>query len=271
MRASATSDQIPLNRLVTFTIELKWQGRLSDIEIDPLETPQLSNFKVVGSSSSNWVGLENGEPTSITTFADALKPEGLGMGYLEKMGVSYLEKATGERLTLSTERIGIEITDPVPEPGQAPLGMALAVGLLICAALAVLVFQIEARAKQKEAARLAAMAEKPMEEEFLSELKSAIDINTTETKEAFVAISRLLRRYLSRRYDIPAQGISTTEVVAALRKNAAAEEHIPAIEEILQTCDLFKFSGEAGDPSRLARTFALTENLLEMNRRNDAR
>ncbi len=274
--AAAVSEETPLNRPAGFTIQLKWQGRLSDVEFDPVETPQLANFKVAGSSSSNWVGLENGRQTSIKTFSYTLRPEGLGMGYVESMRVSYLDKATGEKHALYTSRVGIKVVDAVPEPGEAPLGLVLAIGLLVCAALVALVFQMEARAKKKEAARLAAMAPKPLEDECLDELKSTVDINATDLKEAFVMLSKLLRRYLNRRYQIPAQGISTQEVVTALRQAAtsegrASEAQVTQIEEVLQTCDLYKFSGEAGEPSRLARAFALTENFLQQNRRTDAR
>jgi hypothetical protein len=262
MSASAASESVPLNRLATYTIELKWQGRLSDLEFDPPETPQLSNFQLAGSSSSHWAGIEAGLQTSIKTFVYSLRPEGLGMGYVEGMRLSYLDKGTGEKHSLFTNRLGIKVTDAVPEPGEAPFGMALTIGLLVCAALVVLVFQMEARAKRKEAARLAAMAEKPLEEEFLEELKNTVDINTTDLKEAFVTISRLLRRYLGQRYEIPTQGISTDEVMAAFRQVASSEEQISQVNEVLQTCDLIKFSGEAGDPARLARTFALTENFL---------
>jgi len=271
MSATAALEEVPLNRFAAYTIKLKWQGRLSAIEFNPPELPQLSNFKIAGSASSNWVGVENGQPTSIKTFEYSLRPEGLGMGYVDGMRVSYLDKLTGEQHSLYTSRVGIKVVDPVAEPDEAPLGLALTVGLLLCAGLAILVFQMEARAKKKAAAQLAATAVKPLEEEFLEELKNTVNINTTELKEAFALLSKLLRRYLNRRYEIPVQGISTQEVVAAFRNLTSSDEQTTHIEEILQTCDLFKFSGEAGEPARLARVYALTENFLQMNRRNDAR
>jgi hypothetical protein len=277
IEAAAESEEVPLNRLAVFTIKLKWQGRLPDIEFDPPEPPRLSNFTIAGSSSSNWVGVENSQPASIKTFAYSLRPEGLGMGYIEGMRVSYFDKGTAEKHSLHTSRLSLKVIDPLPEPDEAPLGLALAVGLLFCAALVALVFQLEARAKKKEAARLMAAAQKPLEQEFLEELKNTIDINTTEMKEAFATLSRLLRRYLNRRYSIAAQGVSTQEAVEAFRQATAAEgrasdEQTAHVEEVLQTCDLFKFSGEAGEPARLARVYALTENFLQMNtRRHDAR
>ncbi len=272
IEAAAGSEEIPLNRLAVFTIKLKWQGRLPDIEFGPPEPPRLSNFTIAGSSSSNWVGVENGRPTSIKTFEYSLRPEGLGMGYVEGMRVSYLDKGTGENHSLYTSRVSMKVIDPVPEPDEAPLGLALTIGLLFCAALVVLVFQLESRAKKKEAARLMATAEKPLEQEFLEELKNTINLNTTEMKEAFATLSRLLRRYLNRRYSIATQGVSTQEVVEAFRQATAAagrasDEQTTHVEEVLQTCDLFKFSGEAGEPARLARVYALTENFLQMNTR----
>lgn len=266
MSAAAAAEEVALNRFAVYTIKLSWRGRLSDIEFHPPDLPQLSNFTIAGSSSSNWVGVENGQPTSIKTFEYSLRPEGLGMGYVDGMRVSYLDKVTGEQHSLYTSRVGIKVTDPLPEPDDAPLGLALTIGLLLCAGLAIVVFQMEARAKKKAAAQAAALAVKPLEDEFLDELKNTVNINTTELKDAFATLSKLLRRYLRRRYEIPAQGVATQEVIAAFRHAAASEEQTTAIEEILQTCDLFKFSGETGEPARLARVYALTENFLQLNK-----
>lgn len=265
LNASISPQETPLNRAATCVVQLKWHGDLSQIEFDPPEAPRLSNFKLTGSASSNWVGLENGANTAIKTFEYTLKPEGLGMGYVEPLRVSYLDKRTNEKHDLYTTRLSVQIVDAVAEPGETPLGLIFGIvaGLAIIGGLAY--FYWQQRKQKAERARQAAQIVKPLEEEFLEELHASVDLNALDTKEAFTALSKLLRNYLQRRFDIPAQGITSAEAVEAFRPLAADLNHVMQLEEILQISDVVKFSGAGGDPTRLARAYALAENFLRAN------
>ena len=262
---SVVAERVPLNRTTKVVVQLKWKGTLSDIEFDQPDTPTLSNFKLAGSASSNWAGIEDGVNTAVRTFEYTVRPEGLGMGYVEGMRLSYLDKATGEKHSLYTDRLGIEVIDPVREPGEAPLGMAMTLGLVVTIVAAALVFLFESRSKKRERERRAAEAEKPLELEYLDRLRSTIDVNTIETKPAFTELSRLLRQYLRARFEIPTQGISTAEVVAAYGEIDDDVDQTMRLQEILQASDVAKFSGESGDPAKLARAYALTELFLQTN------
>jgi hypothetical protein len=96
----------------------------------------------------------------------------------------------------------------------------------------------------------------------LERLQAAVDLNSLEIRPGFSEVSRLVRQYLQRRFDIPVQGIATMEVTTAYRALDGELTRGLQLEEILQTCDLVKFSGEGGDPARLARVYALAENFL---------
>ncbi len=260
--AKAMHDEVPLNRTAVYAVELKWTGPLAQIEFDQPETPKLSNFKLAGSSSANWVGVENGRNTAIKTFEYTLKPEGLGMGYVEGLRVSYLDKATNEKHSLYADRLGIKVIEPVREPDDARLGWAMIIGLAATILAGVGVWQWKARQKKKELEQRTRATAKPLAQEFLEQLQAAVDLNSVETKSGFAEISRLLRQYLQRRLEIPRQGIATAEVLAAYRAADGDVSRGMQLEEILQTCDVIKFSGEDGGPARLARVYALTENFL---------
>ncbi len=266
LSASAGAAQVPLNRAATYIVQLKWSGNLSLIEFDQPETPRLANFKLAGSSSSNWVGVENGQNTSIKTFEYTLRPEALGMGYIEGLRLSYLDKSTNEKHALYADRLGIEVIDPLPEPGEIPVGLLAIIWSGFVAVVAVIALLWRARSKKKEeAARRAQIVVKPIEQEFLEQLQATVDINSLDTKTGFSEISKILRQYLKRRFEIAAQGITTAEVVAAYRALDASVDQAMKLEEILQTSDIVKFSGEGGEPAKLARCFALAENFLRTN------
>ena len=260
--AKVLQDETPLNRTAVYVVEIKWAGALAQIEFDPPETPKLSNFKLAGSSSANWVGVENGANTAIQTFEYTLKPEGLGMGYIEGLRVSYLDRATNEKHTLYAERLAIKVLDAVREPDDAPLGLAMLAGLALTMLAAVGVLRWEARQKQKRLAQLAQQATKPLEQEFLEQLHSGVDLSSPEAQSGFSDISRLMRQYLQHRFNIPLQGVTTAEVVAAYRSQDHEMSRGMQLDEILQVCDVAKFSGAGGDPARLARVYALAESFL---------
>lgn len=265
LSASVAAMQVPLNRTATYIVQLKWFGNLALIEFDQPETSRLTNFKLAGSSSSNWVGVENGQNTSIKTFEYTLRPEALGMGYVEGLRLSYLDKATNEKHALYADRLGIEVVDPLPEQGEVPVGLLATVWFAVVAVVAVVAFIWRARSKKKEQARRAQIVVKPVEQEVLEQLQASVDINSLDTKAGFSEISKVLLQYLKRRFEIPAQGITTAEVIAAYRALDSSVDQAMKLEEILQTSDVVKFSGESGEPAKLARCFTLAENFLRAN------
>lgn len=265
LSVSTGSDAVPLNRTTTFEVQLRWAGELANLEFDRPETPRVSNFEITGSASSNWVGLKNGVNTSIKTFEYTLRPISLGMGYVEALRVDYTDNTTGERHSLRTDRLGIKIVEAVREPEQAPLGMAMVATLALALVLAVGIWLLQRYRKKQEQERLAAIPQKTLEEEALEELRNSVDLNAHDAKEAFSQITRIIRQYLSKRFQIQAQGVSSTEVLAGYREAVTDADLGMKLEEILQTSELAKFSGESGDPGRLARIFTLTESFLKGN------
>lgn len=262
MQATIAPAQVPLNRHAMLTIRLEWRGRIEDVEFDQLDNPQLTNLKLAGSSSANWTGLTNNEPAAARIYEFQLSPQSLGMGYADALRVSYLDKATGQKNSLYTTRLGVEAIDAVAEPGEQPWGLILGTVVGLAAIVGGFVWLRKKRIEKREAEALAAIKPIPLEQKFLDELKQSINLNTSEVNAAFASLYKLTRRYIAEKYSVTAQGISTEETLQALREQAAPEEVIMLLAEVLQTCDLYKYSGESGDPTRLTRAYGLIENIL---------
>lgn len=265
MQSTIQPASVPLNRHALLTVRLQWSGRINDVEFDALDSPQLTNLKLIGSSSANWTGSVNNAPAAARIYEFQLQPESLGMGYVEAMRISYLDKATGQRMSLFTMRLGIEGIDALPEPGNEPLGWIVTGGLIFCGMLVGLVLLRQKRIEKREAAEKAAAKPLPLEQKYLDELRQSVNLNTSEINAAFAVIYKLMRRYLAEKFAVSAQGTSTEEALQGLRQQASSEEIVLPLAEVLQTCDLYKYSGESGDPSRLARVYALVENILQRN------
>lgn len=263
MQSQVSPSRVPLNHQVVFTVRLQWSGGINDVEFDPLDDPQLTNLKLAGSSSANWTGSLGDQPAAARIYEFRLAPISLGMAYIDAMRISYLDKATGQHQRLFTSRLGVEAIDPLPEPGKEPLGWVVALGLMVCAILVSLVLLQQRRVEKREAAARAAMQPVPLEQKYLDELRHSVNLNTSEINAAFAIIYKVTRRYLAEKFAVSAHGTSTEEALQSLRQQAPSEERVMPLAEVLQTCDLYKYSGESGDPVRLSRVHALIENILQ--------
>jgi hypothetical protein len=263
MKASIAPAQVPLNRLATLTVRLEWRGRIDDVEFDQLDNPQLTNLKLTSSASSNWTGITDNQPAVARIYEFQLSPQSLGMGYADAMRVAYLDKATGQKNSLYTTRLGVEAIDAIPEPGEKPWGLILGSIVALAAVSAGVVWVRKKRIEKREAEALAAIKPIQLEQKFLDELKQSIDLNTGEVNAAFALLYKLTRRYIAEKYSVTAQGISTEETLQALREQSAPEDVVMPLAEVLQTCDLYKYSGESGDPTRLARAYTQIESILQ--------
>ena len=85
LSAFVDKTEVPYNRLLVFTVHLEWSGELDRYEIHPFDNPIVQNFEIVGNASSNRVAVVAGEPTAVQEYTFTLKPESMGMGYIEGM------------------------------------------------------------------------------------------------------------------------------------------------------------------------------------------
>ena len=262
MQATIAPAQVPLNRQATLTVRLEWRGRVDDVEFDQLDNPQLTNLKLAGSSSANWTGLTDNQPAAARIYEFQLSPQSLGMGYADAMRIAYLDKAANQKHSLFTTRLDVEAIDPVAEPGERPWGLILGSVVGLAAIVGGFVWLRKKQIAKREAEARAAIKPVPLEQKFLDELKQSINLNTSEVNAAFALLYKLTRRYIAEKYSVTAQGISTEETLQALSEQAAPEDVIMPLAEVLQTCDLYKYSGESGDPTRLTRAYGLIENIL---------
>lgn len=259
--------EVPQNYSVTFTLRISWQGEVARYKIEKVDNPVLTNFEIVGNSSSNWVGEINGVKKVIQTYQYILKPLSLGMGYIDGLIIDYKDTKYDEIHSLVTNRLEVKVIDPVVETNWTLwllTGAGLVLLVVTTAATAIFIKRKNAREAEQRRHRLHLI---PLEETYLNDLKQKINLNNSNSGESFSALSKLLKRYLSERYQIPAMEITSPEIVAELKKMALSEKLIDQLEEVLNACDLAKFSGGQVESGTLERCYTLVEDILNRNKR----
>ncbi|MBN2000822.1 hypothetical protein JW935_24950 [candidate division KSB1 bacterium] len=269
LKAFVDKTKLPFNREMLFTIHLEWYGDLDRYEIHHFDNPIIENFEIFGNTNSNRVVSESGLRKAVQEYQYILKPKSLGMGYIEGMVIQYTDLASNEEFRLTTNRIEVEILDPLPEPGSIKW-YYITIPLLVLGALVLVFFLMDRRKKNRQAVN--EVEEKiSIEEQCLRELAGSLDLDDPGLKvaEGIAFLSRLLRRFLRDKFQIAGSVFLTDEVIRSLKALDMDSRFVNDVEEILKRSDVIKFSGESAEKSELERFYTLVEAMLQKSRRGE--
>ena len=265
--ASVSTKEVPLNRVLKFTVQVDWFGDLNRYEISEVENPVVRNFSIQSNASSSRSEQVGGQSKAIRSYEFELLPQELGMGYVEGLIVKYIDKVSGEGKHLITNRLEVKVIDPIPEPSSKVwLLWWIGGGIIIIALVLLSILQQQKKAEEKRR-KAAEAAIVPIEEEYQQELKKSITLDSPDLdiKNAYSVISRIFRKYLAEKFNFGATNAITEEIINILNQNEVSESLINNTEEILNTCDVVKFSGGEGDKAGLERVYTLVEDFLSAN------
>ncbi len=139
-----------------------------------------------------------------------------------------------------------DIRPPVQVPVTAIFVAAVAV---LVAALAALLFALLRRRRAQ--ATVPAAPKVPPDAEALAaldRLAAAGLVERQEYKAFYVALMAIAKRYLERRFEAPILEMTTTEMVAFLRRHPLGSELLGTVRELAQAADHVKFA--RGDAQR---------------------
>ena len=267
MSTSVSSQKVARNRTVVLTVKIEWSGKLASYTFTDIQNPAVENFKIISTATAHRTEVRDGQQVAIKKLEYTLKPEALGMGYAGDMVVTYRNLITGEENRLMTSKLGVKVIDAVAEPGSEILGIPKAwffrilFGILLAVIFVLLLrrtisTRMAARQQQAEVGETVLL-----EEQYLARLKAEVDLNSMEISSQFATVSHLLRGYLAEKYTVSASD-TTHEALAELAQLDAAAASTAA-DEILNTCDMAKFSGGTHGSAELARVYTLLETILE--------
>ena len=257
--------EVPQNHTVAFTVKVSWQGDLDRYEISKLETPVLTNLEIVENSSSNWVGEVGGVKQAIKTYEFILKPVAMGMGYVDGLIIEYKNLAFGDTENLVTNRLDVKIIEPVSEKSLKPWIIGGGISLLLILASGGGINLVK-RKKAKEAEERAKALEMiPIEDKYRNEFKQEVDLQNTDIVASFSSLSKVLRKYISEKYEISAMEMTSPQISTELSKLVVPENMIDQTDEVLRSCDVAKFSGGQVERTVIERAYTLVEEILNKN------
>ncbi len=256
------STAVPLNRTVTLTVRLSWEGPLDSVLIGEVRDPVLSNLEITGTSASNrTVGTADGA-ASVKEITYTLKPNSLGMGYIDSLTVTVRDLKAGTDRRMTAPRLSVTAVAPIPvKSGRPGLLTWLMIGALFAAGAAAGV-RVWKRAGRR-APETRETAEPPLEERYLNTLKETVRLHGDQREDAFASLSRLFRQYLSEKYKVPALEATTRELITSLQTAGADEALARKCESFFGRADEVKFSGRKASQDELDESYTIVESLFE--------
>ncbi|MCK5147420.1 hypothetical protein KAR48_11725 [bacterium] len=258
MDAKVEPASVPLNRTMTLIISVAWTGDLGVIEIGDVEMPELANFIIVGSGSSNRIEAGATGQRSVKEIRYVLEPQTLGMAYIEPVIFTYIDKVANEERQLMSQRFSVEILSPVAEPGQMTLPWPVIIFAVLLFAAAFLFFMRNRRANNITDQDI----DTPIEELFLEKLKTEVDLKS-DGREAYTGLAKLFRGYVADKYDLPARETPTENLIELLKDTDLDAAQHEKFCRLLSSADKVKFSGQSADISELTDAYTSFEILLE--------
>ena len=83
---------VPLNRTLELKVSISWLGNSESIDVINFDNPALSNFEIVGTSTTSRTEMNQ----VFKDYTYTLKPIELGMGYIEGVIVKVHDKVLGK-------------------------------------------------------------------------------------------------------------------------------------------------------------------------------
>jgi hypothetical protein len=266
LRTFVENETVPANRELVFHIELQWKGDLSKYKINEVPEPMVINLTIRGSGSSNKVtSVSDGSTCSIKRRTFYFRPMEIGMAYIEGVKIKYEDTILKQEEFLISERIGVKIVDPLPEPGEMKIPSYVLIILAGVTILAIALFfylRYQMR-KKEEQARAQAEIKETVEEKYIRLLKETIHFNTDNVKDSLIDLSHLLNGYISERYNINTSSISTDQLIETLVEKEISDETIARIKDFYKTANLVKFAGETVNDADFHRLYDTVELILE--------
>jgi hypothetical protein len=262
LKTYVESNKVPLDRKVEFNVELSWIGELSRFHIDPLEQPALTNLVMEGSGSANKLEpLADGRFRAVKTIMYQFTPLELGMAYINGMVIKYRDQITGEEDQLISQRVQVEIIDPVSRGNGSGFRAIIYIILLIIFFGSMIFFIIKYIQKRRRAA-IAVPIKVCLPQEYLNRISQEIDPNNTNLAEMTIKLSSFFREYLSRDFQILAREGSTQEIVENLSSKDIHQADMEKLKNLFEKLDLVKFAGENIDPAEFSNIYGTIETFL---------
>jgi hypothetical protein len=187
------------------------------------------------------------------------------MAYIDGVIIRYHDTVAGKDERLISSRIGIKITEPLPDSSENGTlkGVAGAGLALVLFALGLILFLRYKKRQREESAKSLSEMSETVEEKYLRLLKETIHLNTDNIKDGLSDLSHLLTGYFSEHFNMPALNMSNDDLIKAISEKEFPDDSLQKVMAFYNKANKVKFAGESADESDFHQLYDTVEQVLE--------
>jgi hypothetical protein len=263
MKVFVEENRVALNRPVVLHIEVSWMGELNRYRIEPVTQPILTNLLLDGSGSENRLEpLDDRTFRAVKAITYRFRPLEMGMAYIDGIVIKYQERETAQEERLSSQRIMVEILEPIPEGSRQGVKSLIYIVLLviffgIMAYFLIVYFRKKKRNTKDGESPLISLAEY-----YLSRLSQDVDPRGTNLDEMVIKLSKIFREYLDQEFDMHTRELSTKEIINNLDNLNIDEIEKSDLKTVFERLDVIKFAGKTVNPDDFTSIYGTIEKFL---------
>lgn len=266
LSAGIDRNDIHFKDSLSFSLEIRWEGKVGDFQFELLPLPATQNLKILGSSSAVSSDVINGTDITIRNFRYTLQPTKGGVGIIEPVVLKYISLPDSLPGELSSQQFQIFIREPAPmeKPEGSGLKFLLwAIPALMAASSAAVIIVVRRRKRAQ------AVPVKSAEELLLESLFSAKKESLSDRKLFFTRLYALLSHYLDLKFGLKTAGRTASEIVGDLASSPMPDTMKEKMAAWLLQAEREKYAPLPGEPGEVLRLVTEMENLFEQILNND--
>jgi len=258
LSGSIDKTEMAYEDFVNLTLEVKWQGVITDYSFDIMPRPQAQNLKVVGTSSTISSTVENGVDYTTRTFKYSLKPTGFGTGTISPVTFKYFTMPDSIPGELTTQQFEVKIDKPLPPPEESDNTLLIIImAVVVFVAAGVIVFVIWRKKKSQ------VVPEKSAEEIVREQLELLRKESQGDRKTFFIRFYKLIIFYLENKYGLSVSGRTTRVILESMEEADIPMNRKEILINWLKMAEVEKFSPSKGEPGDIMRLITAVENFFK--------
>jgi hypothetical protein len=263
MKAFVEKSRVAVNRPVVMHIEVSWIGELNRFRIEPVSQPILTNLLLEGSGSENRLEpLDDRAFRAVKAITYRFRPLEMGMAYIDGVVIKYTESKTAQEERLSSQRIMIEILEPIPEKDRQSVKSLVYIVLLVIFFGIMAYFLIVYFRKKKKNAKDGETPLISIAESYLNRLSQEVDPRGTNLDEMVIKLSKIFREYLDQEFNMHARELSSKEIIDKLENLNIDEIEKADLKSVFKKLDVIKFAGKKVNPDDFTSIYGTIEKFL---------
>ncbi len=187
------------------------------------------------------------------------------MAYVDGVTITYEDIQSGKTESLISARIGVKITDPLPDPSEnSGFGNLVSILAIVGMAALAVYFFMRFKRRQREQQELALHeVVETIEEKYLRMLKETIHLSSANYKDSLSDLAHLLSGYMSERFQIQPLSLNEKELNTVLNETELSGESLSKIIDFYSRVNLVRFAGEAATETDFHQLYDTVEYFFE--------